>query len=85
MITQTTLDILQYSGAIFGIIGGVLVSWNTQYSKYGFIFATIASILLAVWCFTSKEWGYFVLNLVYLIIDVVGIYKWFFIQNDKPM
>jgi len=81
-ITQTTLDVLQYSGALFGIIGGVLISWNTKYSKYGFIFATIASIILAYWCFASTEWGYLVLNLVYLIIDVIGVYRWFFVPKN---
>jgi hypothetical protein len=69
-------DILQYSGAVFGVIGGVLISWNTQYSKYGFIFATIASVLLMWWCFNEEQWGYFILNVVYFIIDIIGIYKW---------
>jgi hypothetical protein len=83
LITQITLDYLQYSGALFGIIGGVLVSWNTKYSKYGFIFATVASIILAYWCFASSEWGYFTLNVVYLVIDVIGIYRWFFIPLNE--
>ena len=69
-------DILQYSGAVFGVIGGVLISWNTQYSKYGFVVATIASVLLMWWCFNEEQWGYFILNVVYFIIDIIGIYKW---------
>lgn len=81
-MTEFMLNVLQYSGALFGIVGGVLISWNTAYSKYGFIFATIASILLAIWCFVSDEWGYFTLNIVYLIIDVIGIYKWFFTSSS---
>jgi hypothetical protein len=85
VITQTTLDILQYSGAFFGIVGGILISWNTKYSKYGFIYATIASIILAYWCFASNEWGYFALNIVYLIIDVFGVYRWFFAPENKTL
>jgi len=69
-------DILQYIGAVFGIIGGILISWNTQHSQYGFIFATIASILLMWWCLVEEQWGYFALNVVYFIIDIIGIYKW---------
>jgi hypothetical protein len=74
-------DILQYAGAVFGIIGGVLISWNTPNSKYGFIFATIASILLMWWCLVEEQWGYFVLNVVYFIIDLIGIYKWWDIRS----
>jgi len=77
-MTQIILDILQYTGAFFGIIGGLMVASNTRYTKYGFIHSTIASILLSIWCFISREWRYFVLNLVYLCIDIFGVYRWFF-------
>ena len=75
---QITLDLLQYSGAFFGIIGGIMVASNTKYSKWGFVYSTIASIILSVWCFASREWGYFALNLVYFGIDTFGVYRWFF-------
>jgi hypothetical protein len=71
------LDILQYSGSAFGIVGGIMVAWHTRYSKYGFVLSTIASILLALWCYIGEEWGYFALNIVYLAIDIFGVYHWF--------
>ena len=75
-------DLLQYYGAVFGIVGGILISWNTKYSKHGFIFATIASVLLMWWCAIEQQWGYFVLNVVYFAIDIFGIYKWFFTSSS---
>jgi len=82
MATQLTLDILQYSGAFFGIVGGIMVASNTKYTKYGFIYSTIASLILSLWCFYSREWGYFVLNLVYLSIDTFGVYRWLFASKQ---
>lgn len=82
MATQLTLDILQYSGALFGIVGGIMVASNTKYTKYGFVYSTIASLILSLWCFYSREWGYFVLNLVYLSIDTFGVYRWFFASKQ---
>jgi|GEM_PF-1837120 hypothetical protein len=83
MDQQLILDIYQYIGSATGMIGGIMIAWHTQYSKYGFIFATVASIFLALWCYLSQEWGYFALNLVYFAIDVFGVYRWFYSPTHR--
>jgi|SaaInlStandDraft_3_1057020.scaffolds.fasta_scaffold55043_4 hypothetical protein len=71
------LELLEYSGALFGVSGALLVASHSEYSRYGFILFLISTILLGTWSYMVPAYGMLSLNFVYLIINTYGVYKWF--------
>ena len=69
--------IFEMIGAIFGVAGAILVSINTPQSKYGFVLFLVSSILLGVVSWQRKMWYLLTMQMVFLGINIVGIYRWF--------
>ena len=64
-------------GAICGVAGAVLVSLNIPQSKYGFILFLISSILLGIVSWQRKMQYLLTMQIVFLGINVVGVFRWF--------
>ena len=64
-------------GAICGVAGAVLVSLNIPQSKYGFVLFLISSILLGVVSWQRKMQYLLTMQMVFLGINAVGIFRWF--------
>ncbi len=66
-------------GTITGIAGGILIAINSpEYSKFGFIFFLISAISWLIQGWKSQDLPLVLLNCVFIVIDIIGIYKWFF-------
>jgi len=66
-------------GAICGVAGAVLVSLNIPESKYGFVLFLISSILLGIVSWQRKMQYLLSMQIVFLGINVIGVFRWFFI------
>jgi nicotinamide riboside transporter PnuC len=66
-------------GAICGVAGAVLVSLNIPESKYGFALFLISSILLGIVSWQRKMQYLLSMQIVFLGINVIGVFRWFFI------
>ena len=69
-------------GTLFGIIGAVLLSQKTKYSKYGYIFFTISSLS---WCYIgylSDDMALVTMNMIFLLINCNGIWNWI-VKRDE--
>jgi nicotinamide riboside transporter PnuC len=64
-------------GAICGVAGAVLVSLNIPQSKYGFMLFLISSILLGIVSWQRKMQYLLTMQIVFLGINVVGVFRWF--------
>jgi nicotinamide riboside transporter PnuC len=64
-------------GAICGVAGAVLVSLNIPESKYGFALFLISSILLGIVSWQRKMQYLLSMQIVFLGINVVGVFRWF--------
>ncbi len=64
-------------GAICGVAGAVLVSLNIPQSKYGFVLFLISSILLGIVSWQRKMQYLLTMQIVFLGINVVGVFRWF--------
>jgi nicotinamide riboside transporter PnuC len=64
-------------GAICGVAGAVLVSLNIPQSKYGFVLFIISSILLGIVSWQRKMQYLLTMQIVFLGINVVGVFRWF--------
>jgi len=75
MKTPTILA-LEWAGALLSILGAGLLALNISVSPWAYVPYTISSILLLVWAIYQRSYGIATQNIVLLLINVVGIYRW---------
>lgn len=71
------IKIADYAGAIFGIIGALLIALNINLNWLGYIVFFISSLCFSYVGFYSNKRGLLVMSLVYIIINVIGFIQWF--------
>jgi nicotinamide riboside transporter PnuC len=77
---MNNLDIVSQIGvAIFGIIAIILVS---KKNKWGFVFGLASQPFWLITSFLNKQWGVFLLSIIYVFSWAFGLYEWFF-KNKK--
>ena len=59
------------------IFSGLLLSLNLDISKFGFLTFFIGHIILMCYFLKFKDWAMIVQNGFFIIIDLIGIYRWF--------
>jgi len=70
------LAIIKWVGAGFGIVGAVLVAMNIPNSGYGFVLFSVSAICWTYIGWKLKELSLVMLNLTFLSIDILGMYRW---------
>lgn len=70
--------IMGWIGSLFGVIGAVLLSLNTNYSGYGYVFFLISSTVLAAWSVREKHEHQLLMYVVFTCININGCYQWLF-------
>jgi nicotinamide riboside transporter PnuC len=65
-------------GSITGIIGAIFVALNFDLSKFGYMFFLISSTTWAYQAHKNKDNALLVINIAFTIINIIGIYRWFF-------
>lgn len=68
--------VLEWSGAIFGVAGNILLAVNLPESKWAFIIFAFSNIFLITYAIRTKTWGLCMMFVMYNIITFVGIYRW---------
>lgn len=64
------------STALF-IFSGAVLAFNVPFSKWGFVTFLIAHLLLVVVFSKEKDYPMLMQNGFFIIVDVIGIYRWF--------
>jgi nicotinamide riboside transporter PnuC len=67
--------IAQIGLAIFGVTAIILVA---KKNKWGFVFGLLSQPFWFISSFMNKQWGIFLLNIIYTFSWSYGIYIWFF-------
>ena len=77
------LDTISQVGlSFFGIIAIVLVA---RKNKWGFVFGLASQPFWLSTSYLNKQWGVFLLSIIYIFSWAYGLYEWFFKnqKNDK--
>lgn len=72
------LDAPEWGGMATGLLGSMLLAFNSSASGYGFLFFLISNVL---WIYASaKRRNYALLTMMgaYSITSLYGVYAWFF-------
>lgn len=73
---ETWLTVLKWIGTATGIIGASIVALNIDAVGIGFIFFAVSSATWAYAGWVHREMSLLVLQVVFLAIDLMGIYNW---------
>ena len=65
-------------GTITGIIGGLFVALNFEYSKFGYLFFMVSASSWIIQGAKNNDRSLVLLNGVFVLVNTLGIYRWFF-------
>lgn len=69
------LDLISQIGvAFFGIIAIILVA---RKNKWGFVFGLASQPFWLLTSYLNKQWGVFLLSIIYVFSWAYGLYEWF--------
>lgn len=68
--------ILKWVASILGFIGAMLIALNIPESKYAFFIFLGSSTLWIYAAAIMKEYSLIFLNVGFMIVDLIGIYRW---------
>jgi len=68
--------ILEWGGSMLAVSGAVLLAINISISPWAFVLYLISSVILFVWGMRKKAYGIATQNMVFTVINMVGIYRW---------
>lgn len=72
------MNSFKWLATILFLSAGLLISLNIEISRFGFICFLAGHIILSLVFFKNRDYPMIVQNLAFIVIDVIGIYKWFF-------
>ena len=76
-MTAKTVDNLKWISTTLFLMAGLMLSLNLGISKIGFILFFIGHVILVNAFWKSKDWSMITQNGFFIIIDSIGIYRWF--------
>ncbi|OEJ63861.1 hypothetical protein [Magnetovibrio blakemorei] len=70
------ISIAKWTGTLFGVTGAALVALNLPVSGWGFVLFLVSSVSWAIAGVVMHERSLLLLNAVFIIINLLGIYRW---------
>lgn len=64
-------------GTLTGIIGGLMVALNFEYSKFGYIFFMVSAVSWLIQGAKNNDKSLVLLNTVFVCVNTLGLYRWF--------
>jgi len=71
-------EILKWTASFFGFCGAILIALNIDITKYAFFIFLCSSTLWIYAGLIMKEYSIVFLNVGFLMVDFIGIYRWMF-------
>ena len=69
-------SVVEWGGAVFGIVGAALVAMNNRYSGYGFVAFLASNACLITFGILPSAFGLVTMQIVFTGTSLVGIWRW---------
>ncbi len=69
--------LLEWGGALFGIMGALLLAAKSSYSGWGFVAFLMSNILWMAYGFLKRAPGLTAMQMAFMITSFLGIINWF--------
>lgn len=76
MTQRNISQIIEWAGSLTGVSAAILLALNIPVSAWAYVFYLFSSILLMIWGYREKAHGVAFQNLVFIAINILGIYRW---------
>lgn len=76
---RTFLDCVEWLGTISGVTAAIIIASNLTFTGsvgFGFCIYLISSISFTYVGYRLKRWGLMAMNVVFICINIWGIYNW---------
>lgn len=77
MVNTKKFTVLKWIASVIGFIGAMTIALNIPESKYAFVIFSFSSMLWIYAGHIMKEYSIVFLNIGFLCVDMIGIYRWF--------
>ena len=74
---MSRLELIEYIGAGLAIIGAILLALNIHLEVAAFVVYLLSNSFLAYFAWKKKHKGILIMTLVFVIINFIGIIRWF--------
>jgi hypothetical protein len=68
--------LVEWLGAILGVLGSLMMSMNRRYSRYAWYPWIASNLLLMVFAAGIAAWGIFSMQAIFLAINANGALRW---------
>ncbi len=72
---------LEWSGSILAVSAAILLALNIEISPWAYVGYLFSSLLLTAWGLRQKAYGIAWQNSVFIVINLLGIYRWLLVSN----
>ncbi|KVP17325.1 hypothetical protein [Burkholderia ubonensis] len=69
--------VIEWSGAILGLTGSLLLALNVDISGYGFVAFLISNVCWLAFGIKNRAWGLVTMQAGYSVTSLMGLYNWF--------
>ncbi len=76
LTTLTLSQIVEWTGAIFGAAGALLLACNNRASGYGFVLFLVSNAALAAFGWMTNANGIVAMQVVCTVTTVIGLWRW---------
>lgn len=74
--SQMALVVLQCLGAIFGILGTLLLATKARSASLGFVAFLVSNVFLIAYFLKTAQWYLLAQQLAFLVSSSIGIWVW---------
>jgi len=74
---KNTLKIIKWFSVVITIIAALSISLRITNIVVSYYIFLVGHIIMAYIFYKAKDWSLFFMNAVWVVIDIIGIIKWF--------
>lgn len=71
--------LFEWLGSLTGIGGATFLALNMPWSGWGFVLFLVSNVFWITFAISRKYMGLLMMQLVFTLTSVIGIYRWFFV------
>lgn len=68
--------LLEWVGAICGVLGALIIASNTRLSPWGWWLFLVSSLSLCGYAVLAQAWGLLLLNSCFVFTNLTGLVRW---------
>jgi len=82
MDSLVSIGAMEWTGAVLGLLGALLLSLNHRVSRYGWPLFLLSNFMWIGFGIATDAWGLVFMQIVFTLTSVNGLVQWF-VRNKK--